>query len=152
MIWPYIVGTSEDKDGDITRFIENDPALSRQKNRIVNFAGTGKDFETYYRFLMEKGVCLITIDSGPLHIARKLGLPTVSIWGPTDPDNYLKVRPHEQGRHLSYYLGAPCSPCIHRYEKLPCGGDNICMKRIQAKAIIEKIQALLYHLAPPCPA
>ena len=80
---------------------------------------------------------------GPLHIAKKLGLPTVSIWGPTDPRNYLKISPGEEGRHLSVYLGKSCSPCVHRNEKLPCGGDNICMKDIDASAVINKIEELL---------
>ena len=96
-----------------------------------------------------QSVRMVTIDSGPLHIARKLGLPTLSIWGPTNPANYLDVQPLERQRHLSYYLGAPCSPCVHRYEQLPCGGDNICMKNIASTIIIAKIEELLHRLAEP---
>ena len=140
-----LLGTPGDKE-TINQFVAGDPALARGKSRILNFAGSARDFESYYRFLREKGVCLITIDSGPLHIARKLGLPTVSIWGPTDPGNYLEVKPNEKERHLSYYLGVPCSPCVHRFQQLPCGGDNICMKNIPATAIIAKLQELLRRL------
>lgn len=143
-----LLGAPEDKE-PIRRFIWNDPALFAKKDRILNFAGAAGDFENYYRFLREKGVCLVTIDSGPLHIARKLGLPTLSIWGPTDPANYLDVQPQERQRHLSYYLAVPCSPCVHRYERLPCGGDNICMKNIASAAIIAKIEELLHRLTAP---
>jgi ADP-heptose:LPS heptosyltransferase len=143
-----LLGAPDDKE-PIDRFVWNDPALFAKKDRILNVAGAAGDFESYYRFLREEGVCLITIDSGPLHIARKLGLPTLSVWGPTDPVNYLDVPPQERKRHLSYYLGTPCSPCVHRYEKLPCGGDNICMKNIPATAIIAKIQELLHCLVSP---
>jgi len=152
-----LLGAPQDKE-EIDRFLGNDPVLSGQMDRILNFAGEAADagttaagFASYYRFLEEKGVCLVTIDSGPLHIAKKLGLPTLSIWGPTDPANYLKVHPHEQKRHLSYYLAAPCSPCVHRHEKLPCGGDNFCMKNIGADAIIGKLQSLLGYLLSPHP-
>jgi ADP-heptose:LPS heptosyltransferase len=145
-----LLGAPGDKE-DINRFIWNDPALYSQNERIINFAGAAKDFETYYRFLREKGACMITIDSAPLHIARRLGLPTLSIWGPTNPANYLKVQLHEREHHLHYYLATPCSPCVHRYEHLPCGGDNICMKHIPATAIILKIQELLHRLASPLP-
>jgi ADP-heptose:LPS heptosyltransferase len=146
-----LLGMADDRE-PIDQFIGRNPGLQGQKDRIVNFAGMAEDFAAYYRFLREKGVCLVTIDSGPLHIARKLGLPTVSVWGPTNPDNYLKVGPQEKGRHLSYYLQTPCSPCVHHYETLPCGGHNFCMKNISAMAIIGKIKELLRHLAASDPA
>ena len=141
-----LLGMPDDKEA-IDSFVGSHPGLQGRKNRIVNFAGQAEGFDAYYQFLREKGVCLVTIDSGPLHIARKLGLPTVSVWGPTDPDNYLKIGEEEKGRHLSYYLKAPCSPCVHHYETLPCGGNNFCMKNIPAAGIIGKIQELLRHLA-----
>ena len=133
------------KDKEMTdQFLQKNTLLISQKNRIVNFAGTN-DFEVYYRFLSEQCVCLITIDSGPLHIARALGLPTLSIWGPTNPQNYLKILPEEQNKHLYYYSKVHCSPCIHHFEKLPCGGDNFCMKIIETNLIIEKIKNLLSY-------
>ena len=123
------------------------PGLQGRRERILNYAGMAEDFSAYYSFLRDKGVCLVTIDSGPLHIARKLGLPTVSVWGPTHPDNYLRIEPDEAERHLYCYLRSPCSPCVHHYETLPCGGNNFCMKNIAAGEIIGKIPELLAHLA-----
>lgn len=150
---PYrlaLLGAPADK-GSIDRLITEDPALQLQQDRILNLARAAKGFREYYQFLRESGVCLVTIDSGPLHIARKLGLPTVSIWGPTDPAHYLNIRPQEQHRHLIHYLGTPCSPCVHSFSRPPCGGDNICMKNITATAVIKKIETLLSHLALPQP-
>jgi len=137
-----ILGGPEDRE-DIGRLIGNNPVLSGSRKRVVNVAAMSLNFEEYYRLLREMGVCLVTIDSGPLHIGKKLGLPTVSIWGPTDPRNYLKTGTEDEGRHLSLYLGKSCSPCVHRKEKLPCGGNNICMKDIEPAAIINKIEELL---------
>lgn len=117
-----------------------------KKDKIRNIAGTF-EFESYYRFLSDEAVCLVTIDSGPLHIARKLGLPTISVWGPTDPNQYLKiVGEQERKRHLYLFLKVLCSPCVHIHEKLPCGGDNICMKNIQSGEMIRMIETLLNHL------
>jgi len=141
-----LLGMPDDRDA-INRLIASRPDLRGRRDRILNFAGMAEDFAAYYSFLRDKGVCLVTIDSGPLHIARKLGLPTVSVWGPTNPDNYLRIEPHEMERHLYYYLKSPCSPCVHHYETLPCGGNNFCMKNISAVAIIAKLQELLRHLA-----
>lgn len=145
-----LLGMPDDRDA-IERLIGSQPDLRGRRERILNFAGTAENFAAYYAFLRDKGVCLVTIDSGPLHMARKLGLPTVSAWGPTNPDNYLRIEPHERARHLYYYLGSPCSPCVHHYETLPCGGNNFCMKHIPAAAIIGKLRELLHHLEEPHP-
>lgn len=113
--------------------------------KIINLAGT-LDLDAYYRFIADKGVCMITIDSGPLHIARKLGLPTLSVWGPTNPSSYLKMRNGDEKRHLFYYDEVACSPCVHHHEQLPCGGDNVCMKQIASEQIISKLKLLLQYM------
>lgn len=136
------LGTKRD-GADIDYFINNDTILSKCKERILNLAGKTEDFTEYYQFLENEGVCVITIDSGPLHFAKKLGVPTLSLWGPTNPRHYLKIQPDEQEIHTSYYLQTECSPCVHRFEKPPCGGDNICMKQMDSIIIIEKIKKLL---------
>ncbi|MGF6313300.1 ADP-heptose:LPS heptosyltransferase [Bradyrhizobium sp. i1.8.4] len=64
------------------------------------------------------------IDSMLLHMARSLGVPTVSAFGPTDPATRL--------RRLSLlerveYVRLPCSPCIHVNETPPCNGSRDCM-------------------------
>jgi ADP-heptose:LPS heptosyltransferase len=146
-----VLGMEKDRDA-INRLIGSQPDLYGRRERILNFAGMAEDFAAYYAFLRDNGVCLVTIDSGPLHMARKLGLPTISIWGPTNPDNYLKIDPHEKERHLYFYAGSPCSPCVHHYETPPCGGNNFCMNNIPAEAIIAKIRELLRHLATPHPS
>ena len=138
------LGTANDKP-DIDQFVDEHLAAYKQKGRLFNIAGA-LDFEAYYGFIADKGVCMVTIDSGPLHIARKLGLPTVSIWGPTDPLSYIKIPAGQEKRHLYVYNKVSCSPCVHHYESLPCGGNNICMKEIPAASIIEKLDTLLQHL------
>jgi ADP-heptose:LPS heptosyltransferase len=146
-----LLGAPGDREA-IDRFIRRDPGLLERRRRIVNYSGVPAGFAEYYRFLREDGVCLITIDSGPLHIARALGLPTLSIWGPTDPAHYLRIRPHEDHRHLVHYLAESCSPCVHRHPHPPCGGDNVCMKDISVLAITGKIGMLLAGLAVAQPA
>jgi ADP-heptose:LPS heptosyltransferase len=137
-------GAASDKTA-IDLFVDEHLPTFKQKGRLFNIAGA-LDFEAYYRFIADKGVCMVTIDSGPLHIARKLGLPTVSVWGPTDPLSYIKIPAAGIQRHLYIYNKVACSPCVHYHEQLPCGGNNICMKEIKAESIIAKINALLRHL------
>ena len=69
---------------------------------------------------------LITIDSGINHLARLLGLPIVSFWGPSDPVLRLKnINPLIERHH---YHKITCSPCVHLIDIPPCNGNNICMK------------------------
>jgi len=50
---------------------------------------------------------LITPDSGPLHIASALGIPTVAIFGSTSPERWLP-----QDKNISLiYSNYECSPC-----------------------------------------
>lgn len=138
------LGTGSDKPA-IDQFIDEHLAAYKQNGKLTNIAGA-LDFEAYYRFITDKGVCLVTIDSGPLHIARKLGLPTVSIWGPTNPASYIKIPAGQEKRHSFLYNKVACSPCVHHQVQLPCGGNNFCMKEIAADSIIEKLGSLLHHL------
>jgi ADP-heptose:LPS heptosyltransferase len=137
-----LLGAASDKEYN-DRIVEGSESISRQKTRVFNFAGA-KDFESYYHFLAVECKALVTIDSGPLHMARALGLPTLSIWGPTNPANYLKIFPGEE-KHLYHYQQAHCSPCVHYHRQLPCGGNNFCMKDIETKQLTEKIKILLRY-------
>jgi len=60
--------------------------------------------------LLECAAYLITNDSGPLHLALALGVPTVSFFGPETPAMY---GPPDDGRHLVFFKNLACSPCIN---------------------------------------
>lgn len=145
-----LLGSPGDTE-QLHQFLQKNSILKLQQGKIKIAAGFDS-FESYYKFLSEECVCVLTIDSGPLHIARALNLPTVSVWGPTNPANYLKVSSEEEHRHLYHYNKVHCSPCVHLVTKLPCGGDNFCMKKIEAGIIIEKIKRLLANLDSPAEA
>lgn len=109
-----------------------------QADRIRNIAGT-LSFADYYQFLYSECRFMVTIDSAPLHIARRLHLPTLSLWGPTNPENLSAQNP----KHRALYLRKHCSPCVHHTEVLPCGGDNVCMKDISMAQIETELKYLL---------
>ncbi len=71
------------------------------------------------------------IDSSLLHYARLIGIPTVSFWGPTDPQSLLSPRPNSKDE--IYYKSVPCSPCVHVIDRPPCNGNNICMQSLFKK-------------------
>ena len=64
------------------------------------------------------------IDSLLLHLARALGVSTISVWGPSDPATML--RPGQMEDQM-YYAKMCCSPCIHVHETPPCNGARPCI-------------------------
>jgi len=132
-------GTLNDRS-EIESFIKMLP-LEFSHSRVENIAGK-YSFADYYSFLYEQCALMITIDSAPLHIARRLGLPTLSLWGPTSPLNLLAANKY----NVYHYLNKNCSPCLHLIETLPCKGNNICMKEMNSQHIIEMIKNLIINL------
>ncbi len=119
--------------------------LAEHKDRVRNIAGEFSIAE-YYAFLHNEAVMMLTVDSAPLYIALKTGLPTVSVWGPTDPAHRFTPDTWDSPRQKVHYLAVHCSPCLHHTKVLPCGGDNFCMKNMQASNIFTKIENVISHL------
>ena len=92
--------------------------------RVHNAAGE-LPFDAFCA-LLSKLSLLVTNDSGPLHLARSFGTPTVSLWGPTHP----AVFSPRGERHISLYRPIYCSPCTHFSDVPPCAGDNQCLKKL----------------------
>lgn len=77
---------------------------------------------------------LITNDSGPMHLAASLGTPVAALFGPEVPERF---GPAGGPRHLVFYSGVYCSPCLNVYNQktAPCLGDNACMKLISPEEV-----------------
>lgn len=129
------------------QFIDEHLVEEFGKERILNLAGRYR-LQDFYSFLYAKCAIMISIDSAPLHIARKLGLPTLSFWGPTNPLNYLEIKEGEAHRHRYHYLGVHCSPCIHHTMVLPCGGNNFCMQDMEEQKIMNLTSQMIEELQP----
>ena len=100
------------------------------KERVLNLAG-GVDFGTYLA-LIKRADLVVTIDSGPLHVAAALDRPTISLWGPGDPGHYAPC----YGKHQILYETVYCSPCLYHADVPPCGGKNRCMENIPVEALL----------------
>lgn len=68
----------------------------------------------------------ITNDTGPMHMAFALGVPTVCLFGPGSPDHYTI----QSEKTITLRAPVYCSPCLYEIDSPPCGGDNICMRLI----------------------
>ena len=89
--------------------------------------------------LLKRLDVFVTNDSGPMHVARNLEVPTVSLWGPTHPGNYSPPG----GKHIALYRPIYCSPCTHATDVPPCGDDNQCLKRIEPVKVLKSMCKLL---------
>ena len=88
--------------------------------------------------LLEGAACVLTNDSGPMHMAIALQRPTVCLFGPASPGHY--------GQRLNYveifYARVFCSPCVHETDEPPCHGDNVCMQLIQPEPVLQAVLRL----------
>ncbi|HCC69089.1 MAG TPA: lipopolysaccharide heptosyltransferase II [Nitrospiraceae bacterium] len=78
----------------------------------------------------------ITNDSGPMHIASALGVPTVAIFGSTDP---CIAGPFGNG-HMVIKKNMQCSPCLKR--ECPEGSLK-CMDAITVEDVFDALQEIL---------
>jgi heptosyltransferase-2 len=98
-----------------------------------NFAG-----ETSLREFIEMAAACrvyLTNDSGAMHIASALGIPTVAIFGATDDLGTGPTGPLARVVRES----VECSPCLKR----ECPIDHRCMTRVEAARVAETALALL---------
>lgn len=86
------------------------------------------------------GACLmISGDSGLLHIAQLQGVPTVSLFGPSDPKKWCL----KGGLHSVVSAGSECAPCS-RFGTIPtCYHNFQCMQDITVTMVVEAVEFLL---------
>ena len=82
---------------------------------------------------------MISVDSGPMHIAAALGTPVVALFGPTDPN---RTGPLGPGVILRQAL--PCSPCLQR--RCQIADTYRCMRDI---SVADTLQAARHLLRAP---
>jgi ADP-heptose:LPS heptosyltransferase len=83
---------------------------------------------------------LITNDTGPMHLAFALKVPTVSLFGPCSPQQYGGT-----AKTISVYKNVYCSPCVHDFLIPPCKGDNQCMKKIGVTEVTEAVRKAMQN-------
>jgi lipopolysaccharide heptosyltransferase II len=74
---------------------------------------------------------LLTNDTGTMHLAAFLGVPTVAIFGSTDP---VKTGPSGGGHSIMRHH-VECSPCFLR----ECPIDFRCMRGVEVDAVVDAV-------------
>jgi 3-deoxy-D-manno-octulosonic-acid transferase/heptosyltransferase-1 len=95
--------------------------------------------------LLKRIDLLVTVDSGPMHLAAALRTPLVALFGPTDP---RLIGPYG-GDGVVLRVPLPCSPCSKR--RCQIEADRLCMHSISVEQVAEAASALL-AIDPACQA
>lgn len=112
----------------------------KSKENITNLAGKLSINELFS--LITGSECLITNDSGPLHIATALNKPVVAFFGPESPVRYGPL----SSRQLVFYRSLECSPCmsVSNSKTVNCiYSEPKCMTGFDIEEIIKKIKEFL---------
>jgi heptosyltransferase-2 len=100
---------------------------------------TGKTSTADLPALLSQCHIFVGNDSGAMHVAAAVGLPTIGIFGPTDPFGTAPVTPRSTiVRHPTY-----CSPCFLRR----CPIDHRCMTGIAVADVAAAVDPWLADLA-----
>ncbi len=100
--------------------------------------------------LFARCTLVLGVDSGPLHLAAAVGVPSVHVFGPTAP---ARFGPRGRGAHEIVRSALPCSPCGNLLAP-PCGArtEPACMRAIHPMAVIDAALAVLgAPIAGPAP-
>lgn len=97
-----------------------DKVQQHARNALINIAGKTNLKETIA--VMARCNLFISNDSGLMHIAGALNIPTVAVFGSTNP---VATSPTGE-KSVVIYKDAPCSPCL----KKTCPTDFRCMDMI----------------------
>lgn len=85
--------------------------------------------------IFKKAICVISNDSGPMHLAVAVGTKVVAIFGPTSPE---LTGPYGDGRYVVLRKDIGC--------KIPCYDskceDNKCMKAVTVEDVMEALNEI----------
>jgi ADP-heptose:LPS heptosyltransferase len=91
--------------------------------------------------LLVRARIFVGTDCGPRHLAASLGVPTVTLFGPTDPVGWNPADP----AHVSVRTGEICSPCD--LTECPVPGHP-CLTGLSPAMVMEAVDRVLDSRSP----
>jgi lipopolysaccharide heptosyltransferase II len=121
------VGGNEDRE--LVRRV-----LADMRNKAVSFAGDLSITES--AALLARCRCLVSADTGPLHLATAVQTPVVGLFGSTDP---RRTGPIGRG-HQVIIKSLDCVPCESKHCPL---GTRACMADITVDEVFKAVENVL---------
>ncbi len=86
---------------------------------------------------------VISVDSGPVHVAGTVGTPVIGLFGAVDPASRLPP----DSPALGLFSDVPCLFCHNRapiiHWRDGCPNDIACMKKLDCHAVFEAVKSML---------
>lgn len=126
----FLIGSRDDKpvckeiEAGIGKNVENLCA----KTRIADIGGVLAQMDL-----------VITVDTGPMHIAAALGKPVLAVFGATDPK---RTGPYGSRNIVITHENLACRPCLSRACKRP-QKDIACLRELDARRITAAARKIL---------
>lgn len=90
--------------------------------------------------VLKAATAFVGNDSGLMHLAGALGVPTVGVFGSSNPE-----WTHPLGEHTAAVVAAgfACRPCYRK----TCNQPQFCLETVSAAAVVQRVQELLARKA-----
>lgn len=108
--------------------------LEQMETPTINLAG--KTSLGGLAALMSKLALFVSNDTGPAHLAVAVDCPSVTIFGPADPQQWA---PLDREQHPIVRYGVACSPCEYR----TCPIDHRCLRWLSPEMVLKAAEKLL---------
>ncbi len=111
-----------------------DEVIAAMKSPVLDLPRLGSDL-SLLKSMVKRAKLMVTNDTGPRHIAAALGVPVVTIFGPTDPA-WTDIGFADERQVMVKVF---CGPC----QKKRCPLDHRCMTQITPEMVYEPAVELL---------
>lgn len=120
-----------------------DQVLSAARTPILDLPKLGVDL-TLLKSVIRRAALMITNDTGPRHMAAAMGVPVVTVFGPTDPA-WTEIEFALERKAMVKVFCAPCQKKICPLKNTP--DDHRCMKEVTPEMVFDQAASLL-RLSP----
>jgi heptosyltransferase-2 len=134
-----VVLLGSDKEFELCEAIAA-PVNAKSPDKCLNFAGKTSLASAFHAIAASK--CIVSNDSGLMHVAAALGVSQVAIFGSSSP---LHTPPLSAAAHVLWLKNDPtyqpvldCAPCFARECQF---GHTRCLQDISANTVLENIPA-----------
>lgn len=120
-------------------------ALRLDPSRVIDTAGKLNLQQSY--LLLKSSHVMVTHDCGPMHLGAAAGIPVVSLFGPTLPD---EKAPITNRRSIAIWKGSEmrCSPC-YQDGRFPDCLLLECMRRIAPDEVLRHTGEIIGNMEHP---
>lgn len=118
-------GPGDEDDAEKIKFGLNEFAIKIPKTSVGELSA-----------LINECDLVVANDSGPMHIAAALGIPTLGIFGPTNP---VAHRPYSVNSDYVIKKDLHCIIC----NKLKCPYNHECMRELDQSDVILKVEKII---------